>query len=84
MRPQRTLTARGGLMLFFGAVALVCGLVIGQREIVGVGLLLLLVPTIGALTLIGASARIVDSRDLRPRRVPAGGDAQVLVRIGNG
>lgn len=84
MRSQRTLTARGGLMLFFGAVTLVCGLVVGQREIVGVGLLLLLVPVIGALTLIGASARIVDSRDLRPRRIPAGTEAQVLVRIGNG
>lgn len=84
MRPQRTLTARGGLMLFFGAVALTSGLVIGQREIVGVGLLLLLVPTIGALTLIGASARIVESRDLRPRRIPAGTEAQVLVRVGNG
>ncbi|WP_067604352.1 DUF58 domain-containing protein [Nocardiopsis listeri] len=83
MRPQRTLTARGGLMLFFGAVALASGLVVGQREIVGAGLLLILVPAIGALTLIGASARIVDSRDLRPRRIPAGTEAQVLVRVGN-
>ncbi|MBR8741578.1 DUF58 domain-containing protein [Nocardiopsis sp. MG754419] len=83
MRPQRTLTVRGGLMLFFGAVALVCGLVVGQREIVGVGLLLVLVPAIGALTLIGAAGRIVDSRDLRPRRIPAGTDTQVLIRVGN-
>ncbi|SIO86516.1 DUF58 domain-containing protein [Nocardiopsis sp. JB363] len=83
MRPQRTLTARGGLMLFFGAVALASGLIVGQREIVGVGLLLLLVPAFGALTLVGAAARIVDSRDLRPRRIPAGSDTQVLVRVGN-
>ena len=83
MRPQRTLTARGGLMLFFGLVALVGGFVVGQREIVGVGLLLVLVPTIGALTLLGAAGRIAHSRDLRPHRIPAGADTQVSVRIGN-
>lgn len=83
MRPQRTLTARGGLMLFFGVVALACGFAIGQREIVGIGLLLLLVPAIGALTILGAADRISHSRDLRPQRIPAGTDTQVLIRIGN-
>lgn len=83
MRPHRTLTARGGLMATFGTIALVVGLVVGQREIVGVGLLLLLLPPIGALTLIGALGRVTHSRDLRPRRVAAGSDSRVLIRIGN-
>lgn len=83
MRPQRTLTARGGLMMFFGLVALVCGFAIGQREIVGAGLLLLLVPAIAALTILGAADRVSHSRDLRPQRIPAGTDTQVLIRITN-
>ncbi|GHC88614.1 membrane protein [Nocardiopsis terrae] len=83
MRPHRTLTARGGLMLFFGVVALVCGFVIGQRELVGVGLFLALVPPVSALTVLGAAGRVVHSRALRPQRVPAGTDTRVLVRIGN-
>lgn len=83
MRPKRTLTARGGLMLFFGAVALVCGFVVGQRELVGVGLLLVLVPPLSALTVFGATGRVAHSRALRPARVPAGTDTRVLVRLGN-
>ncbi|WP_049567703.1 DUF58 domain-containing protein [Nocardiopsis sp. SBT366] len=83
MRPQRTLTARGGLMLFFGVVALVCGFVIGQRELTGVGFFLLLVPPISALTILGATGRVVQSRALQPNRIPAGTDTRVLVRIGN-
>ncbi|GAA1468591.1 DUF58 domain-containing protein [Nocardiopsis exhalans] len=83
MRPHRTLTARGGLMLFFGVVALVCGFVIGQRELVGVGLFLLLVPPISALTILGATNRVVHSRALNPPRVPAGTDTRILIRVGN-
>ena len=83
MRPHRTLTARGGLMLFSGAAALVCGFVIGQRELVGVGLFLLLLPPLSALTILGAAGRVVHSRALQPHRVPAGTDTRVLVRVGN-
>ncbi|MEU3016023.1 MULTISPECIES: DUF58 domain-containing protein [unclassified Nocardiopsis] len=83
MRPQRTLTARGGLMLFSGVVTLVCGFVIGQRELVGVGLFLLLVPPVSALTILGAAGRVAQSRALQPSRVTAGTDTRVLVRVGN-
>ncbi|MFE1168997.1 DUF58 domain-containing protein [Nocardiopsis sp. NPDC058789] len=83
MRPQRTLTARGGLMLFSGVVLLVCGFVIGQRELAGVGFFLLLAPPISALTILGATGRVAQSRALQPNRIPAGTDTRVLVRIGN-
>ncbi|WP_198659098.1 DUF58 domain-containing protein [Nocardiopsis sp. FIRDI 009] len=70
-------------MLFFGVLALVVGLVVGQREIVGLGVLLVAVPSVASLSLIGAASRIAHSRALVPSRVPAGHDARVLVRIGN-
>ncbi|MCY9782900.1 DUF58 domain-containing protein [Nocardiopsis sp. EMB25] len=82
-RTRRTLTVRGGLVLFFGVLALVAGLVTRQREAVGLGVLLIAVPSVASLVLVGAAARIVNGRTLVPNRVPAGHEARVLVRIGN-
>jgi hypothetical protein len=70
-------------MLVLGLVALVAGTVLGQRELVGVGVLLLAVPPLSALTVIGSAARIAHSRSVVPVRVTAGHDARVLVRVGN-
>ncbi|WP_179829556.1 DUF58 domain-containing protein [Nocardiopsis aegyptia] len=70
-------------MLVLGLVALVAGSVLGQRELVGVGVLLLVVPPLAALTVMGATARIAHSRSVLPARVTAGHDARVLVRVGN-
>lgn len=83
MRPHRALTARGVCMLTFGLLALVGGLAVGQREAVGVGVLLVVVPPLSALTLLGSASRIVHSRTLSPTRVPTGYNAQVGVRVGN-
>ncbi|MFD6953649.1 hypothetical protein A6A08_03555 [Nocardiopsis sp. TSRI0078] len=83
MRPHRTLTARGACMLAFGLVALVSGLLVGQREIVGVGVLLVAVPPLSALTVLGAASRLVHSRTVTPARIRAGYDARVQVRVGN-
>ncbi len=70
-------------MLVCGLVALVAGLVVGQRELVGVGVLLTAVPALSALTVLGAASQIVHSRTLSPTRTPAGRNAQVRVRVGN-
>lgn len=70
-------------MLVFGGIALVTGLVIGQLELVGIGVLLTTVPLLSALTVIGSVDRIVHSRTVQPSRVPAGHDARVMVRVGN-
>ncbi|OOC53144.1 MULTISPECIES: DUF58 domain-containing protein [Nocardiopsis] len=83
MRPHRTLTARGVCMLVLGLVALVSGLAVGQREIVGVGVLLVSVPPLSALTVLGGASRLVHSRTMTPTRVRAGHDARVQVRVGN-
>src|SRR5699024_1066821 len=83
MRSRRTLTARGMCMLVFGGLALAAGLVIGQLELVGVGVLLITVPLLFAFTVIGSVGRIAHSRTVLPVRVPAGHDARVMVRVGN-
>ncbi|RKS09857.1 uncharacterized protein (DUF58 family) [Nocardiopsis sp. Huas11] len=70
-------------MLVLGLVCLVAGAVLGQRELVGVGVLLLAVPPLAALTVVGATARVAHSRSVVPVRVAAGHDARILVRVGN-
>lgn len=70
-------------MLVCGLAALVAGLAMGQRELVGAGVLLAVVPPLCALTLLGSASRIVHSRALAPARIPAGHDARVQIRVGN-
>jgi uncharacterized protein (DUF58 family) len=70
-------------MLVLGLAALVAGLVVGQREVVGLGVLLTVVPPLSALTVLGAASRIVHSRTLSPVRIPAGHNARVQLRVGN-
>ncbi|MFE6387030.1 DUF58 domain-containing protein [Nocardiopsis dassonvillei] len=83
MRPHRTLTARGVCMLILGLTALVSGLVVGQREVVGLGVLLTAIPPLSALTVLGAASRVAQSRTLSPVRIPAGHNARVELRVGN-
>ncbi|MBB6121451.1 DUF58 domain-containing protein [Nocardiopsis algeriensis] len=83
MHPRRALTARGICMLALGAAALTFGSLVGQRELVGLGVLLVALPALSALSLSGSIGRITHHRSLSPERVPAGHDARVGVRIGN-
>lgn len=70
-------------MLVFGLLALGGGLIVGQRELVGVGVLLLALPPLAALTILGASSRVVHSRTVWPTRVPVGYEARVRLRVSN-
>ncbi|CAL9403172.1 hypothetical protein SUDANB121_01514 [Nocardiopsis dassonvillei] len=83
MRPRRTLTARGVCMLILGLAALVAGFVVGQRELVVLGVLAAALPPLAALVLLGAAGRVVHSRSVTPSRVRAGHDARVMIRVGN-
>src|SRR5699024_1420351 len=83
MRSRRTLTARGMCMLVFGGLALAAGLVIGQLELVGVGVLLITVPLLFAFTVIGSVGPIAHTRTVLPVRAPAGHDARVMGGVGN-
>lgn len=70
-------------MLVFGTAALVAGLVVEQFELAAVGVFLICVPPLSALSLLGAEKRVVHSRLVHPPRVHAGHAARVMLRVGN-
>ncbi|MGW7104251.1 DUF58 domain-containing protein [Streptomyces sp. NPDC054838] len=77
------LTTRGRSFLAAGAAAAVCAYVLGQSELLRVGLLLALLPLICVAALHHTRYRVSGSRLLTPARVPAGGEARVQLRMDN-
>ncbi|KIH98659.1 hypothetical protein LP52_11945 [Streptomonospora alba] len=76
-------TVRGWGLLSGGAALIVSGLVIGEHDLVGFGVLVFALPLLAALTLSGAPGRVVHSRALQPSRATAGTDTRVLIRVAN-
>ncbi|WP_084468835.1 DUF58 domain-containing protein [Nocardiopsis trehalosi] len=83
MNPLRIFTARGVGLLCAGAAATAGGFALGERDLVGVGVLVLLLPLLSVPAVLRGPRRVAHSRALRPDRVAAGTDARVLVRVAN-
>jgi uncharacterized protein (DUF58 family) len=81
--PLGRLTTRGRAVLSAGVTAAVCSLALGQRDLLRVGILLGAVPLLTTLALGRTRYRLACSRSVVPRRVPAGGVAEVVVEIAN-
>ncbi|MCY0917897.1 DUF58 domain-containing protein [Streptomyces sp. H27-G5] len=77
------LTTRGRSFLAAGIAAAACAYVLGQGELLRVGLLLALLPLICVVALHRTRHRVSGSRRLTPGRVPAGGEARVQLRMDN-
>ncbi|WP_225831203.1 DUF58 domain-containing protein [Streptomyces sp. NK08204] len=77
------LTTRGRSFLAAGIAAAVCAYVLGQSDLLRVGLLLSALPLICATVLYRTRYRVAGSRRLSPARVPAGSEARVHLRIDN-
>ncbi|QFR93145.1 DUF58 domain-containing protein [Streptomyces tsukubensis] len=77
------LTTRGRSFLAAGIAAAVCAYVLGQSELLRVGLLLAVLPLVCAFVLHRTKYRVTGSRQLTPGRVPAGSEARVRLRIDN-
>ncbi|MFD3869637.1 DUF58 domain-containing protein [Streptomyces sp. NPDC058623] len=77
------LTTRGRSFLAAGAAAAACAYVLGQSQLLRVGLLLVVLPLICVLALHCTRHRVSGSRRLTPSRVPAGGEARVQLRMEN-
>ncbi|ANW20615.1 DUF58 domain-containing protein [Streptomyces clavuligerus] len=77
------LTTRGRSFLAAGVAAAVCAYVLGQSDLLRVGLLLAVLPLLCALTLHRTRYRVTGSRRLTPHRVPAGAEARVHLRLDN-
>ncbi|CAL9420030.1 DUF58 domain-containing protein [Streptomyces sp. enrichment culture] len=77
------LTTRGRSFLAAGIAAAVCAYVLGQSDLLRVGLLLGVLPLICATVLYRTRYRVTGSRRLSPGRVPAGSEARVHLRVDN-
>ncbi|MGW4567900.1 DUF58 domain-containing protein [Streptomyces sp. NPDC004561] len=77
------LTTRGRSFLAAGIAAAVCAYVLGQSDLLRVGLLLAALPLICATVLYRTRYQVAGSRRLSPARVPAGSEARVHLRMDN-
>ncbi|MEU3255865.1 DUF58 domain-containing protein [Streptomyces sp. NPDC006997] len=77
------LTTRGRSFLAAGVAAAVCAYVLGQGDLLRVGLLLAVLPLVCAMVLYRTRYRVAGSRRLSPARVPAGSEARVHLRMDN-
>jgi uncharacterized protein (DUF58 family) len=79
----RDLTIRGRCFLAAGAAAIICGIQIGERDFVRIGLLAMLVPILAWLVLRRTERNVWVRRNVSALQVEAGDTAQVEVEIGN-
>ncbi|MER8070783.1 DUF58 domain-containing protein [Streptomyces sp. NPDC094034] len=77
------LTTRGRSFLAAGIAAAVCAYVLGQSDLLRVGLLLAVLPLLCVGVLYRTHYRVAGSRRLSPSRVPAGSEARVQLRMDN-
>src|SRR5690606_24368046 len=77
------LTTRGRSFLAAGVAAAICAYVLGQSDLLRVGLLLSVLPLVCAGVLFRTRYRVAGSRRLSPARVPAGSEARVHLRMDN-
>ncbi|NKI41412.1 DUF58 domain-containing protein [Streptomyces physcomitrii] len=77
------LTTRGRSFLAAGLAAGVCAYVLGQSDLLRVGLLLASLPVVCALVLFRTRHRVTGSRRLSPARVSAASEARVHLRVEN-
>ncbi|POX50322.1 DUF58 domain-containing protein [Streptomyces sp. Ru72] len=77
------LTTRGRSFLAAGVAAAICAYVLGQSELLRVGILLAVLPLACATVLYRTRYRVAGSRRLSPSRVPAGSEARVHLRMDN-
>ncbi|MEU9096098.1 DUF58 domain-containing protein [Streptomyces sp. NPDC048361] len=77
------LTTRGRSFLAAGVAAAICAFVLGQEDLLRVGLLLAVLPVVCTVVLYRTRYRVAGSRRLSPGRVTAGSEARVQLRIDN-
>lgn len=77
------LTTRGRSFLAAGIAAAICAYVLGQSDLLRVGILLAALPLVCVCVLHRTRYRVSGSRRLSPTRVAAGTEARVHLRIDN-
>jgi uncharacterized protein (DUF58 family) len=77
------LTTRGRAFIAAGAATAAVGLDLGQRTLLSIGGLLVVLPVLSVLVAGRARYRVRATRDITPLRVPAGQAALVSLRVDN-
>ncbi|MFF8790595.1 DUF58 domain-containing protein [Streptomyces sp. NPDC015125] len=77
------LTTRGRSFLAAGVAAVACSYLLGQADLLRVGLLLAALPLVCVLVLHRTRYRVAGSRTLSPDRVPATAESRVRLRMEN-
>ncbi|WP_329370419.1 DUF58 domain-containing protein [Streptomyces sp. NBC_00669] len=77
------LTTRGRSFVAAGVAAAACSYVLGQSDLLRVGLLLAALPLVCVAVLYRTRYRVAGSRRLAPSRVPAMSEARVHLRVDN-
>lgn len=79
----RGLTLRGRCFLAAGLTVAACALVLGERDLLRIGLLLLALPLVAVAVVTRTRYRLACTRHVDPARVQAGREAQVGLRLDN-
>jgi uncharacterized protein (DUF58 family) len=82
-RTISALTTRGRSFAAAGATAIVCAFVLGERDLLRAGVLVLALPLLSALTVSRTRYRLACARRLDPVRLPVGHEARVDLRLEN-
>ena len=77
------LTTRGRCLLAAGAAAALCGIALGERDLLRVAVFLAALPLVAAAVVARTRFRLSCSRSLAPARVPAGQPAEVRLQLEN-
>ncbi|WP_230879099.1 DUF58 domain-containing protein [Planomonospora sp. ID67723] len=83
MTGLRALTARGRSFLASGVAALVCAFVLGEHDLLRVGVLVVSLPLLAAMVVARTRYRLSCARRLDPPRAEVGGEATVTLRLEN-
>lgn len=76
-------TPRGRALLASGLLIVAGALLIGERDLLRVGVLVVAIPLLGALSIVGAPRRLRHTRALEPPRIATGQDTRVHLHVMN-
>lgn len=82
-RTLTALTTRGRSFVAAGLTAIVCSIVLGERDLLRAGVLVLALPLLSALAVSRTRYRLACTRRLDPSRLPVGHEAHVDLRLEN-
>ncbi|MEU7891420.1 DUF58 domain-containing protein [Nonomuraea sp. NPDC049152] len=83
MAGLRALTSRGRSFLASGVAALLMALLLGEHDLLRIGVLIVALPLLAALVVARTRYRLSCARRLDPPRIEVGGEATVTLRLEN-